>query len=153
MVNAAPGKWSSFDPLPIIGTVTFGTSAVVIPNILANDGINGVAATAGSGGNIILTAKGAWPAGITLNTNTGSVSVSSTVPLGSYALRYQMCDRQSPLACVDATATINVQAPIVQPGGSTRATPVPVIDGKALQFLTAMICVFFLTAGARNTKQ
>lgn len=134
MVNAVAGKWSSFDPLPITGTATFGTSAVAIPDILANDGINGVAATAGSSGNTVLTPRGTWPAGVTLDTNTGAVSISSGVPIGSFALLYEICDKQSPLACVEATATVEVH----DNGGGAPATPVPTLNEWALIGLTAL---------------
>ena len=124
--NETPGKWSSFDPLPDSGQGTAGIAAVVIANVAANDGVNGAPATIGAGGSGLLPLSSSWPAGISLDTSTGAVSISSTVAAGSYALTYQLCDSQSPLACVDVAATVKVLA-AAQPARPAQATPVPAL--------------------------
>ncbi len=85
-----------------------------VANVVANDVVNGVAATLGSTGNSIITQSGTWPAGIGLNPKTGAVLVGATVPAGTYQLQYQLCDRATPPDCATAAIVLTVTQPFVE---------------------------------------
>ncbi|MDO4724994.1 MAG: IPTL-CTERM sorting domain-containing protein, partial [Comamonadaceae bacterium] len=111
-----------------------GTDAIVVDNIAQNDTINGQPATLGAGGNATLSVVGTWPAGITLDANTGEVRMAASVPAGSYTLQYQLCDRSTPAQCVQATIRFTVTAgPAPVPG---NATPVPTLGHWMLWLLS-----------------
>ncbi|MCB1823238.1 MAG: hypothetical protein KDJ54_01035 [Candidatus Competibacteraceae bacterium] len=92
------------------GTATMGTASTPIANVAANDTINGLPATLGAGGNATVAESGTWPTDITLNTTTGAVTTTATVPAGVYNVTYQLCDRNSPANCNTATDVITVNA-------------------------------------------
>jgi hypothetical protein len=105
---------SSIVALPVSGSAIAGVATKVIANVVATDTVNGAPAVLGSGGNATLSQGGVWPSGITLNTSTGAVQVSATVPPGTYSLAYQLCDRNGPPAnCATAAVTITVAAAVV----------------------------------------
>ncbi|PAT33416.1 hypothetical protein CLI92_00365 [Vandammella animalimorsus] len=111
-----------------------GTEGIVVDNIVQNDTINGQPATLGTGGNATVSMVGTWPAGITLNTNTGEVRMAASVPAGSYTLQYQLCDRSTPAQCVQAAIRFTVSAgPAPVPG---NATPVPTLGHWMLWLLS-----------------
>lgn len=112
------------------GTAAAGAGSTPIPNVAANDTVNGAAASLGAGGNATVAQSGTWPAGIALNLNTGAVTTTATVPPGSYSLVYQLCDRNSPANCATATDTVTVSANIMPVAASgtavagTASTPI-----------------------------
>ncbi|PAT36080.1 hypothetical protein CK620_02350 [Vandammella animalimorsus] len=111
-----------------------GTDAIVVNNIVQNDTINGQPATLGTGGNATVSMVGTWPAGITLDANTGEVRMAASVPAGSYTLQYQLCDRSTPAQCVQAAIRFTVSAgPAPVPG---NATPVPTLGHWMLWLLS-----------------
>ncbi|MDO4724993.1 MAG: hypothetical protein Q4A97_09560, partial [Comamonadaceae bacterium] len=70
-------------PTPDSGSASAGTAKPdAVPNIAANDRINGQPATLGAGGNATVATVGAWPAGVTLDPNTGAVGTSDATPAG-----------------------------------------------------------------------
>jgi uncharacterized repeat protein (TIGR01451 family) len=99
------------------GSAVAGVASTPIGNVAVNDFVNGAAATLGPTGNATVAAEGSWPAGISLNTTTGAVSTTATVPPGTYSLLYQLCDRNTPANCATATDTVKVS-------GSAFAVPV-----------------------------
>lgn len=151
-LNVNPGKWSNFDPLPDSGQSIAGTASAAIGNVAANDGVNGVPGTVGSGGNAVVSPVGNWPSGISLDSATGAVMVAASVPAGSYSMTYQLCDSQSPLACVEVGAQV-----VVKPGtppGPGGATPVPTLGewgAIALSSLLALLGVSRLRRREVNT--
>ena len=116
------------DILPVAdsGTSISGTAATPIANIAANDRVNGNPATLGSNGNATVTTKGTWPAGITLDPNSGAVLTSGSVQPGTYPLQYELCDRNTPANCQTQTVTIVVAGeivPVADTGNATSGTP------------------------------
>ncbi|WP_147476858.1 IPTL-CTERM sorting domain-containing protein [Vandammella animalimorsus] len=109
-----------------------GTEGIVVDNIVQNDTINGQPATLGAGGNATVSMVGTWPAGITLDTNTGEVRMAASVPAGNYTLQYQLCDRSTPAQCVQAAIRFTVSAGPA-PGS---ATPVPALGHWMLWLLS-----------------
>jgi uncharacterized repeat protein (TIGR01451 family) len=97
-------------PIPMKGSAIAGIASTPIPNIAAGSTVNGAPATLGPSGNATVATAGSWPAGITLNPTTGAVSTSVALAPGTYAVRYQLCNRSTPPECATATATINVTA-------------------------------------------
>ncbi|PZQ79692.1 MAG: hypothetical protein DI548_14665, partial [Flavobacterium johnsoniae] len=93
-----------------------------IPNVLANDTLNGAAITAGT--VTITTAPGAVPAGLSFNTSTGSVSVNAGTPAGTYTFDYTICEVLNPANCDTAQVTVNVAAAPIVANDDTTATPV-----------------------------
>ncbi len=90
---------------PDAGTVSAGTGGTAVADVRANDIVNGVASTSA---NSTLTPVGTYPAGITLNTTTGALSVAIGTTPGSYTLAYQLCDRLTTPTCTTGLATVLV---------------------------------------------
>jgi hypothetical protein len=81
------------------------TGSVVIANVLANDTVNGVAATPIS---VTLSAVTPLPSGFTLNTATGAVSVAPKTSSGTHSFAYRICETISPANCAQATITVDL---------------------------------------------
>lgn len=88
---------------------SLGQEAVL--NVLANDLLNGLQATAE---NVLLTEVTNETSGIlTLNAD-GTVDVAVGVPNGIYTLVYQICDREDPEKCDQATVTVAVNETVLR---------------------------------------
>ena len=98
---------------PDIGTAVAGTASTPIPNVAANDTVNGAPATLGATGNATVAQLGSWPAGISLDPDAGAVSTTAAVPPGTYSLQYQLCDLNSPPDCASTTDTVTVSASLI----------------------------------------
>ncbi|NID13836.1 putative Ig domain-containing protein, partial [Fibrivirga algicola] len=68
------------------GTASAGTGGTAIADVTANDFVNGVPAALGIMGNAVVATVGTYPAGITLDTNTGSISVAIGTTPGTYTM-------------------------------------------------------------------
>ncbi len=102
--------------VPENGSAITGVPLVIIANVASNDSINGVAATLGTSGNATVAQVGTWPAGLALNSTTGGLGTNGVEPPGSYALQYQICDKNAPATCATTTdvVTVSAQYPEVQ---------------------------------------
>ncbi len=110
---------------------TVGT-AFTIPNVLANDTVNGVAPTIGTGlEQVSLSQSGAWEPGITLDPNTGEVNVANSVSAGNYTVEYQVCVNGTvPQLCTTESVEITVtDAPIV---ANTDSGSISTTGGEAI---------------------
>ena len=105
------------------GTAVAGTASTPIANVAANDSVNGQQATLGASGNATIATSGTWPAGITLNTGTGAISVAASVPPGTYNVTYQLCDKNTPVNCATMIDTITVKAPVANMSIDTSGMP------------------------------
>jgi len=102
--------------LPVAGSIVVTQAGGAIGNVVINDVINGAPATLGSSGNATLTQlgiwpnnTGTWPTGISLNTTTGVITVAASVAAGTYSdLEFSVCDKITPITCVDTYATVSV---------------------------------------------
>ncbi|MFN3849006.1 MAG: Ig-like domain-containing protein, partial [Spirosomataceae bacterium] len=83
-----------------------------MPNIAANDQIGGVPATVGVGGNGVLGTIGTWPSGITLNSNTGVVTIAAGTTPGVYPVTYLLCKSDFSI-CGSMNDTITVTPSII----------------------------------------
>ncbi|PRZ19239.1 gliding motility-associated C-terminal domain-containing protein, partial [Flavobacterium granuli] len=81
------------------------TGGTAIANVLSNDTTNGAPSTTA---NSVISESGSWPAGISLNTTTGAITVAAGTAAGVYNVTYQLCDKLAPSACATATATITI---------------------------------------------
>src|SRR5665213_3201619 len=93
---------ASIIALPVSGSTFVGQTGTAIGNLVVKDTINGAVAVLGASGNATVAQSGVWPSGITLNPATGAITVASTVPVGTYSVSYQLCDRASPPNCATA---------------------------------------------------
>lgn len=120
-----PGQWSSFDGVDDSGSAQAG-SVTQLPSVVANDQVGGLSAVLGS--NAIISQVGTWPQGITLDPQTGAVHIDSSALPGNPVMVYQLCDAQSPEACVPVNVTINITAPppVAQNGTATGAAHQPI---------------------------
>jgi uncharacterized repeat protein (TIGR01451 family) len=119
------GVNASIVPATATGTAVAGTPSTPIANVAAGGTVNGSPATLGAGGNATVAQSGAWPAGLTLNTTSGAVTTTAALAPGSYAIAYQLCDRNTPPNCATATDTVTVSAnilPAAQTGTATAGT-------------------------------
>ena len=96
---------------PDSGTADAGIASKAIPNVAANDMVNGAPATLGSGGNAVVTRSGSWPTGIVLSTTSGAITTTTSTPAGVYAAAYQLCDLEAPPVCSTVTDTVSVITP------------------------------------------
>ncbi|GAB3491443.1 hypothetical protein GCM10027341_04400 [Spirosoma knui] len=114
---------ASIQANPDAGTASAGTGGTAVANVVANDIVNGVPATLGTGGNATVAAIGFYPTGITLNTTTGSIDVAVGTTPGNYTVTYQVCDQLTPATCANATVAITVTPTIsvIPDGGSVSA--------------------------------
>lgn len=92
-------------PVTDSGSGVAGTASTVIANVRSNDSVGGVAATSA---NSTITQSGSWPAGITLDTSTGAISITAAVAAGTYNVDYQLCNTGSPVKCATVTDIITV---------------------------------------------
>ncbi len=107
-------------PITENGTVATLTGGVAISNVATNDFVNGLPATLGGGGNATVAQSGSWPSGITLNTTTGAVSVTTGLTPGKYPITYQLCDKLSPITCATIIDTVFVTPSITSTTPSSR---------------------------------
>ena len=88
-----------------LASVPAGTAATAIANVRANDSVNGAPATSA---NSTVAVSGTWAAGITLDTSTGAINVSATVPVAVHKLSYTLCDKNTPANCATVENTVTV---------------------------------------------
>ena len=90
------------------------TAAVggVLPDVTLNDTINGLPIDITPTGNMILSASGVWPIGITLNTLTGVIDVAPGIAPGIYAVEYTLCDKLTPQSCASMVDQITITAAV-----------------------------------------
>ncbi len=82
-----------------------------VTNVLANDTLAGTPATPA---RVILSRLSSTDAGVTLDTNTGAVSVAQGTGVGNQVLTYRICERASPGNCSEASVTITVTGLVIQ---------------------------------------
>ncbi len=87
------------------GSVKRSTGGVAIANVLANDTLEGAAATTAK---VTLSAVGSIPRGFTFKTATGAISVASQTSTGTYTLNYRICEKATPTNCDQASAIVRV---------------------------------------------
>lgn len=122
---------ASILPVAEAGTAVAGTASTPIASVVTNDLVNGAPATLGASGDATISPSGTWPAGLTLNTGTGAITTSAALAPGSYAVVYQLCDRNTPANCATTTDTVTLSGNIMpaNPSGTTIAgtagTPIP----------------------------
>jgi uncharacterized repeat protein (TIGR01451 family) len=120
--SAGPNTVIYINPVADSGSAPAGTASTPIVNVVANDTVSGAAATLGASGNATVAQSGTWPAGIALNTTTGAITTTTAVPIGTYSVAYQLCDRNTPPDCATVTDTVTVNASII-PVADTGSTP------------------------------
>ncbi|REH52377.1 gliding motility-associated-like protein [Tenacibaculum gallaicum] len=88
------------------GEVVSTNGGVAVVNVLTNDTVAGITNPSASG--VELSEVSSENSGITLNTNTGEVTVAPSVPAGVYELVYNLC--QPSTNCDTAIVTVTVLA-------------------------------------------
>ena len=107
-----------------------GVTHTAIADVRSNDRLVGARGTAVPAGSSVVSQGAGWPAGITLNPVTGSVTVDASVAEGVYEnLPYRLCDAADPNNCADSTVTIRV-APVA---------PVPTLPLSGLALLAGLV--------------
>lgn len=79
---------------------------VAIANVRSNDSLNGAVPTNANSTLAVISAD----APLSLNATTGAVSVAPGSAVGTYVLRYQLCELLNPANCVEADATVRVSS-------------------------------------------
>jgi large repetitive protein len=116
------------DPSPIVASndvasgINGASGATAVVNAFTSDTVNGVAASP-SNAILSITAGTQLPAGLTFNTDTGSVDVAAGTPAGTYVINYTLCERLNPTNCRNATMTVTVDA---APIAAAPDAPAPV---------------------------
>ena len=86
-----------------------------------NDTLNGIPVTVGTGGNVTISVPNPLPTGLTLNTNTGVVTVAPNTQAGTYPVTYTICEVVNPSNCDTVTSYLLVNAPVID--AVTETTP------------------------------
>jgi uncharacterized repeat protein (TIGR01451 family) len=142
-------------PSPDIVSVS-AAGGTAIPNVTANDTVNGAPATLGASGNATVAEVGTWPAGITLDTTMGAVTVTPGTPPGVYTVTYQLCDTNTPINCATTSVTITVTAAIVpatESGSAVSGMPTIAIANIANNDLVNGIAATLGTTGNATVAQ
>ena len=123
---------------PIIDAITeTSTQAInghvggITSPLTNNDLLNGLPVVLGSNANITMSIPNALPPGITLNTNTGVVTVAPGTLAGTYPVIYSICEILNPSNCdtvtsyvvvfvTDFTPTIDIDNVVFLAPGVTR---------------------------------
>jgi hypothetical protein len=92
------------------GPVNGYTGGVGVPNVLANDLLNGSAVNPAQ---VTLSAVTDPADGVTLNTMTGAVIVDPGTPAGTYYITYSICEILNPTNCDNALVTVLVGPPVI----------------------------------------
>lgn len=93
-------------PQPDKGIFQPNQASTPVVNVTANDFVNGAPAALGTGGNATVSPVGSWPAGFTLDPQTGAVNVAPSAPATPQVLSYELCDRLVPAHCTRTTVTL-----------------------------------------------
>ena len=113
------------DPESVTGVNGVSGAADVL-DVIPGDTLNGIQVTLAQVNLTVLTPASPASPGApvpTLNVATGTVSVPSGTPAGTYNITYQICEKLNPLNCVSnvATVTVNpsVDLQVVKSNGTT----------------------------------
>lgn len=98
------------NPVTESASVTAGSETVAIADVRSNDTINGEPATSA---NATISADPAnpLPTGITLDTDTGAITVAASVAPGAYDVWYRLCDLVGP-TCATVRDEITVSGAV-----------------------------------------
>ena len=106
-----PVQAAVIDAVDDTGTVANGASGgTAVSNVLVNDTLDGAPATLA---NVTVTQVSTSNPKITLNPASGTVSVASATPAGTYTVVYQICEQLNPTNCDTATVTVTVGSAVV----------------------------------------
>ncbi len=126
VVESAPIEAGAPEVFPAIN----GTDGGVTGSVLTSDMLNGVAVdpddvtlTVGD----ILDADGNPVTGVTLDPDTGLITVAAGTPAGTYTVEYTVCEDLNPTNCVTSTETVTVEAAPIE--ASTTPTVYDAING------------------------
>lgn len=136
-VNLSPANWHTITTHNNLGEAISGTASLAIPDITANNSINGVPAKIGASGNAKVSIAGLWPKGISLDESTGAVLVSASTQAGEYELGYKICDASSPIACASSKANVTVNPAFL--AAAVDPKPVPSLSQWGVITLTAVL--------------
>lgn len=119
-------------------------------SVLANDQINGIAA---SSQNAVVTQQGAWPAEITINAD-GIISVAPNTAVGDHALTYRICmPPPRDQICDTAIVTLTVKATTAQAVSDDYSTvPIKSSSGGTLPSVLLNDTINGGTASAANAQ-
>lgn len=102
------------------------TSVGLAGNVLANDSLDGAAATPAT---VTIAPQGSWPAGVVLDAATGNVRLTAPLPVGTYHLLYQICQASAPANCASAVVTLRSVAAVPANGPVSLALMAIVLAG------------------------
>jgi hypothetical protein len=87
------------------------TGGTALGNVLANDRFAGATATLAKAS---LTQVTSTHTGISLNVTNGAVTVAAGTPVGTYTLRYRICEIATPSNCDEADVAVTVQPVLIR---------------------------------------
>jgi hypothetical protein len=126
-------------PVAVVAVAdSFNLTAGTSGDVLANDTLGGVAASAST---VVASATAALPAGISLNAG-GVVSVSGSAVGGAYPIGYRICETAVPANCASSIVTVTV--PVSVAG---------LVTGRAVDAATGVgVAGVTVSAGAASTS-
>jgi hypothetical protein len=88
------------------GAASPSTGGIIVANVLQNDTFGGAAANQTF---VQISNFTASHPGITINSSTGAVSISTAVTLGTHTASYQLCERADPSNCDSANISLTIR--------------------------------------------
>jgi hypothetical protein len=144
---------------PDSGSAIAGAATKAVPDVAANDTVNGAPAMLGAGGNATV-AQGTsptWPAGIKLTPSTGAVTTSAAQPPGVYPLSYTLCDQNNPAVnCTTGTVTVTISVAVTvlpMAGSAVAGAPGTPIGNVAIPDTVNNVPVTFGVSGNATVTQ
>jgi hypothetical protein len=121
---------------PIVAAAdTVSLGAAETASVLANDQLDGVAATAAT---VAVTATGTWPAGVTL-AGDGVLTVGSNAAAGTTTLAYRICQIAANTNCANGSVNLSVVSRVA-------------VSGRVVDGLTgAPLAAIAVAVGTRTT--
>jgi hypothetical protein len=110
---------TSLGPSVIVAVVDTAAAAAggTTTALTLNDTYNGAPVVIGTdSGNVVLTAVGSLPAGLTLNTD-GTITIAAGVIAGNYSVTYEICEFSDLTNCSSVTSIIVVSAATLDTDG------------------------------------
>ena len=117
---------------PDAGVVDNVQGGVVVPNVLANDTINGQPVQMGQVG-VRVVSEPSDP-GVTLDPATGAVNVAPGTPPGTYQLAYEICEIGNPTNCVVSRVVVTVTGDVTSMRVIKTAMPRDVKVGDLVRY-------------------
>ncbi len=117
---------------PDAGSANSSQGGVAVPNVLANDTVNGQPLQLGQ--VVLRVVSEPSDPGIRLDPATGAVTVAPGTPAGTYQLAYELCERGIPTNCAITRVVVTVSGEVSSMRVTKTAQPRNVKPGDLVRY-------------------